>query len=157
MSAKYFLKVQKILQQEKLVNTSLYPSVENYEALIQYEFRRPGLTIDDFYNEYTNGTFNKYLKGRQDRMRFYSSAEWRALKKIALSIYGSKCMVCGSTKDINVDHLVSRQIDKSKELDINNLGVLCETHNLEYSYFKKEDYRRPEDLEKLKQYLLKSA
>jgi len=153
MSCKQYFKVQTIMKQESLFNSNTIPSVENMEAILRYEFRDNTLTIDIFFENYANGKYTKYLSGRQERIRFYSSPEWKALKKEALSIYGSKCMVCGSTKDIRADHIISRQLDPSRSLDITNIGILCNDCNLDYSYYNKKDYRTDEELLKLYNYL----
>ena len=148
MSHKSYLTVQTIMKQEGLFKTNTDCSIANIEAILQYEFRDPELDIDTFFTNYASGKYTKYLQGRKERAKFYSSAAWRKLKAVALKIYGARCMKCSSVKSIQVDHMVSRTKDPSKSLDINNLGILCEACNLKKSY-NSEDYRSEEDKAKL--------
>jgi 5-methylcytosine-specific restriction enzyme A len=43
-----------------------------------------------------------------------------------------KCRCCGSTKKLNVHHKIPYHIDKSKELDNDNLITLCMDHNCHF-------------------------
>ena len=54
------------------------------------------------------------------------------MKKRVLEKFGAMCMnpACKSQKDIQVDHVKPRSKYPSKELDFNNLQVLCKTCNL---------------------------
>ena len=66
---------------------------------------------------------------------FYLSTEWRKIRYEALKIHGGRCMCCGRSHrehsvSLYVDHVIPRSINKSLELDINNLQVLCHECNL---------------------------
>lgn len=65
---------------------------------------------------------------------FYGSQAWKELRYIALRNSDGKCNLCGaSAKDgviLHVDHITPRSIDSKKELDLNNLQVLCEDCNI---------------------------
>jgi 5-methylcytosine-specific restriction endonuclease McrA len=81
--------------------------------------------------------------------KFYETKQWIRLSSQVKKIYGKKCMKCGDDKSImHTDHIVPRSIDLSKELDINNLQVLCECCNIVKSNLNCNDYRT--DIDKLK-------
>lgn len=52
------------------------------------------------------------------------SPKWRTVRKEFLK-NNTKCAACGSTKDLEVHHIVPVHIDSSKELDMDNLITLC--------------------------------
>ncbi|RIZ67088.1 MAG: HNH endonuclease [Methylococcales bacterium] len=56
---------------------------------------------------------------------FLMSKEWKELRKLAKVKYGVKCLSCGSTKNINIDHVKPRKFYPELALDINNLQTLC--------------------------------
>lgn len=69
--------------------------------------------------------------GKSFEKSFYTSREWRKLRYEALGRYGRRCMSCGSNnREIHVDHIVPRSVDPMKELDIDNLQILCVDCNL---------------------------
>lgn len=81
---------------------------------------------------------------------FYGSDEWRSLRLQVFNLYGKRCLRCGSTKNIHVDHIFPRSRYKQLELDIDNLQPLCKECNelkLNRSYW---DYRPVSNAEKLK-------
>ena len=74
---------------------------------------------------------------------FYSTVEWKTLRKQVLSHYGNACMKCGLENDSNcVDHIEPRSIHKELELEFNNLQVLCNICNLVKSNRNSIDYRK---------------
>ena len=90
--------------------------------------------------------------------KFYETKDWVSLSTKVKKIYGRKCMKCGVSDSImHTDHVIPRSLDMSKELDINNLQVLCEFCNTEKSNLNCNDYRKSEDLLKLKAYLDKTT
>ena len=69
--------------------------------------------------------------------RFFYTKAWLELRDKVLEQQGHFCQKCGAkpskTKKVilQVDHIVPRIVDRSKELDINNLQVLCKQCNKE--------------------------
>ena len=72
---------------------------------------------------------------RKKRDPFYNSYEWKKIRLEVLSEGDNRCALCGRTKFdlrddntkvcLTVDHIISRSIDPSKELDKSNLQILC--------------------------------
>jgi 5-methylcytosine-specific restriction protein A len=52
------------------------------------------------------------------------SPKWSTIRKEHLKKYPT-CTACGSSKNLEVHHIVPVHIDPSKELDIDNLITLC--------------------------------
>lgn len=76
---------------------------------------------------------------------FYDSPAWLDLRYRVLVKYGRRCMLCGETSgQIHVDHVIPRSIDRSKELDFDNLQVLCRACNLGKSNRDRTDFRPAE-------------
>lgn len=72
---------------------------------------------------------------------FYSSWEWKKARYETLKRYGAKCMLCGSTWNIVVDHIKPRRFHPSLELDLDNLQVLCDECNRGKSHDDETDFR----------------
>jgi hypothetical protein len=72
---------------------------------------------------------------------FYASKEWRRLRVWALSKYGYICMSCGSTKDIQVDHIKPRSLYPRLKLKKWNLQILCGSCNKKKSNVYIDDIR----------------
>lgn len=105
-----------------------------------------------FWNKKKNFKENKKIyeveKGGK-YSQFYKTDKWNKLSSKVKSIYGKKCMKCGEEKgEFHADHIIPRSLDMSKELDIDNLQVLCKKCNIEKSNLEFIDYRT--ELEKLK-------
>ena len=62
---------------------------------------------------------------------FYLSNEWRQLRKRVIATHGYRCLKCGVTKNIEVDHVMARSKCPRLELSESNLQTLCKKHNLE--------------------------
>jgi hypothetical protein len=58
---------------------------------------------------------------------FGRSPSWNKVRNEHIRKY-PKCAACGKTKNLEVHHIVPYKIDKTKELDINNLITLCGDH-----------------------------
>jgi 5-methylcytosine-specific restriction endonuclease McrA len=59
------------------------------------------------------------------RLRYaVRSPRWRTVRKEFMK-NNDKCAACGSTRDLEVHHVIPVHIDKSKELDMDNLITLC--------------------------------
>jgi len=62
---------------------------------------------------------------------FYNSPRWFGLRYLAFKKYGSKCACCGTTEgQLHADHIIPRSIDPSKELELDNIQILCRSCNL---------------------------
>lgn len=72
---------------------------------------------------------------------FQVSAAWKEVREKALALYGTVCMKCGSTEEIQVDHVKPKYKFPELALDINNLQILCWGCNKEKSFFRDTDYR----------------
>lgn len=73
---------------------------------------------------------------------FYKTREWREVRYKALVKFGKKCQACGETGGyIHVDHILPRSKYPERELDINNLQVLCEACNIGKSNTDTTDWR----------------
>ena len=72
---------------------------------------------------------------------FYKSTRWRSLRRDVLKKYGSKCMCCGATEKIHVDHIKPRSLHHRLAFDFNNMQVLCELCNTSKSNLRETDYR----------------
>lgn len=73
---------------------------------------------------------------------FLLRKEWVELRKSALAMYGSVCHKCGTTKNIQVDHIKPKSKYPELSLDINNLQILCWTCNRLKSNTDETDYRK---------------
>ena len=73
---------------------------------------------------------------------FYRTREWRDVRYKALVRFGKKCQACGETSGyIHVDHILPRSKHPDRELDIENLQVLCEACNIGKSNTDTTDWR----------------
>jgi 5-methylcytosine-specific restriction endonuclease McrA len=73
---------------------------------------------------------------------FYKTREWRDVRYKALVMFGKKCQACGETSGyIHVDHILPRSKYPERELDIENLQVLCEACNIGKSNTDTTDWR----------------
>jgi 5-methylcytosine-specific restriction endonuclease McrA len=74
---------------------------------------------------------------------FYKTREWREVRYKVLVKYGKICQCCGETSGyIHVDHIEPRSLFPLKELDINNLQVLCEACNIGKTNQDTTDWRQ---------------
>lgn len=63
------------------------------------------------------------------RTDFYSSADWRELRRSILDSQGRVCRNCGSTKRLSVDHIKPRSLFPELSIVPSNLQVLCVSCN----------------------------
>jgi hypothetical protein len=56
------------------------------------------------------------------------SSDWSKVRDVHLSKEPA-CRACGTKKKLTVHHIIPYHIDKSKELDEDNLMTLCEEHH----------------------------
>ena len=92
-----------------------------------------------------SGQSQSFKKKPTSDNSFYRSSAWLELRYIALRQSEGKCTLCGaSAKDgvqVHIDHIVPRSIDRSKELDIENLQALCSDCNIGKSNRDSIDWR----------------
>lgn len=67
------------------------------------------------------------LKNAKERLRMYANLYNRDIRKQSINS-GSKCNICGSTEDLEVDHIIP--ISKGGRNTKSNVQVLCSTCNL---------------------------
>lgn len=72
---------------------------------------------------------------RQQRVAFYASDEWKAIRYKVLKNSRGRCCLCGRTASeanapLHVDHIVPRSKSPNLELEEANLQVLCADCNL---------------------------
>ena len=102
---------------EKKINTILYNIVEGY-------------------NEYLKHADNsKQL--RRNKASSYTSK--KGVKDAVRRLHGKKCLCCGKTADITLDHIIP--VDLGGKDEINNLQPLCRSCNSSKSN-KIKDYRK---------------
>jgi hypothetical protein len=74
---------------------------------------------------------------------FYATLRWRLLRGFMLWFYGRRCMRCGSTYRIEVDHIIARargEFGREYQWMPRNLQILCHEHNQE-KMIKFDDWR----------------
>jgi hypothetical protein len=74
---------------------------------------------------------------------FYMTLRWRLLRRFMLWFYGPRCMRCGSTYRVEVDHIIARargKIGRAHQWMPRNLQILCHEHNQE-KMIKFDDWR----------------
>lgn len=71
---------------------------------------------------------NEAAKGKivtLDDNKFYDSWQWTDLRFKTIKKYGAKCMLCSSTKNIQVDHIKPKSLYPDLALEPSNLQILC--------------------------------
>jgi len=122
------------------------------EAEIAKCTKRINLSIQQYGEQVTRSWFDKgalKYERAMERLRylsFYSSPEWKALRKEVLRLYGKVCMKCSASASdgaaMHVDHIKPRSLFPSLAMDFDNLQVLCADCNVEKSNRDFTDYRR---------------
>jgi len=70
---------------------------------------------------------------RQDKLfGARRSGQWRRVRKDFIK--GKVCAVCGGKKKLEVHHVVPVHLDKSLELEENNLIALCRGHHFLFGH-----------------------
>ena len=71
-----------------------------------------------------------YNERRPLRHKFYQSPEWRKLRGEAIQVLGKRCVSCGSTDHIHIDHVIPISERPDLALELRNLRPLCQCcHN----------------------------
>ena len=74
---------------------------------------------------------------------FYTTLRWRLLRGFMLWFYGRRCMRCGSSHRVEVDHIIARargEFGRKYQWMPRNLQILCREHNQE-KMTKFDDWR----------------
>lgn len=80
---------------------------------------------------------------KKQQLGFYVSPEWVSLRKKVINKYGYTCMKCGFfDKSNHVDHIYPRSLYPEKELDFDNMQILCAICNTKKSNKDFTDYRK---------------
>jgi len=77
--------------------------------------------------------------------RFYSCPEWNVVREETFRRFGDRCLCCGGSFRMAVDHILPRSLYPDHELDPGNLQPLCQSCNSRKSNRDTTDYR-PEGL-----------
>lgn len=89
--------------------------------------------LDKDRAKYRNKQYNKYYRN-QEANSFYQSKAWKQMRKHVVITHNYTSQVSGrilSDKDIIVDHIIPRRVDKTKELLTDNLWLLSrQEHNI---------------------------
>ena len=62
------------------------------------------------------------------------SSKWKTVRNNHLNKQ-THCQACGTHKNLQVHHIIPVSIDKTKELDYNNLITLCKTCHFVFGHF----------------------
>lgn len=62
------------------------------------------------------------------------SSKWKTVRSNHL-YKQTHCQACGTHKNLQVHHIIPVSIDKTKELDYNNLITLCKTCHFVFGHF----------------------
>lgn len=86
---------------------------------------------------------------REQREKFYQTAEWITLRDMIREVYEKRCMKCGSQRYLHVDHI--RPINKyqQRRFDPTNLQILCTYCNKSKSDTIITDYRTQDHIKQL--------
>jgi len=85
-----------------------------------------------------------YLAKRKKKVNFYSTWAWRKLRYKVLTHYGATCMACNASGKgvvMSVDHIDPRSLYPEKELDFENMQILCMPCNMGKSNTDFTDWR----------------
>jgi len=62
---------------------------------------------------------------RKTNKDFLRSKEWLELRAQALLRDNHRCVLCGSSRNLNVHHIFPRKFHKDLQKDLDNLVVVC--------------------------------
>jgi 5-methylcytosine-specific restriction endonuclease McrA len=77
-------------------------------------------------------------------MDFYRTYRWHLLRRLMFWLYDHRCMRCGSTERLEVDHIIARArgpFGHSWQWNPRNLQILC--HDCNQAKMTDYDDRRP--------------
>lgn len=91
------------------VANSVY-AMKNKAILVEKEYKRLKVGTKKVFNPYKEQLVSK---------------EWLAFRKFVMSVKGSKCEICGSSKSINIHHIKYVSGKKAWEYTCEDVLVLC--------------------------------
>lgn len=159
-------------------NKAVAKAIENIESSGETIFKVSGCAIENLFSYYLRNLDNEKdfiffwekKKGFKENKKiyevdkgikyslFYKTDKWVKLSSKVKSIYGKRCMKCGKENgEFHSDHIIPRSLDMARELDINNLQVLCSKCNIDKSNLDFTDYRTELDKLKLQMFLNKNS
>jgi len=109
--------------------------------------QRINYNILDNSESLENQLIRLYLTGNHPELKrtandqFYLSRTWFLLRKQVLGTYDNKCMCCGNTEKLHIDHIKPRSVYPALELEFDNLQILCQKCNIRKSNKVVVDYR----------------
>jgi len=143
---------------EKIRNTLIYKyglgKYATNHALCYVIHKKTGIDMPANKTEYKKYLIAEYhrIKGTEGRKRiktsndFYKSAAWKELRYIALANSEGCCNLCGArARDgivLHVDHIIPRSVNPEKELDLENLQVMCDDCNIGKSNYDDINWRK---------------
>ena len=87
--------------------------------------------------------------GKPEYKDFYKSANWKALRYLALTMNGGCCECCGARASdgvrLHVDHIKPRSRYQWLELRLDNLQILCEDCNMGKGSWDETDWKQEPD------------
>ena len=82
---------------------------------------------------------------------------YKYIKANLLQVYGCSCQKCGSTIDLQLDHIKPVFHFPEKTFDINNMQILCKSCNYEKGASNVVDYRTVDEVERFIKYFSESV
>lgn len=82
----------------------------------------------------------RYFINPHQKQKFYQSEEWKTLKEFTKDIFINECFKCGSTENIQVDHIKPISISPWLALNPKNIQILCKKCNDEKSNMNSNRY-----------------
>lgn len=133
-------KIQMFLKKNGYSNPKPYNCIVKYCKIMDYFPPPKSMYREWLFILYTKGE-DKNVKHLED-IDFYSTFEWKELRKLVFKIYGDNCLKCGSNENLAIDHIKPRSIYPELELEFDNLQVLCRSCNSKKSNKVIKDYRK---------------
>lgn len=96
-------------------------------------------TKEDNYNKLIESYYYKFIVKMSKELpldkvkypdKFYKSKAWLDVRTLVFSVFGNRCLCCGSKEEIQVDHVKPRSRHPELALKIINLQPLCKECNL---------------------------
>lgn len=146
----------------ELADLDVYNVVEQLES-VGYFFPQSALLSENSIIEWIIDNYNIYRRSNVLRKNkgvdysylvkskeFFYTEEWKLLRVDVFQKYGRKCLRCGKSQNLHIDHILPRSKYPELELDFDNLQVLCNSCNDKKSNIYYWDYRPIPNTEKLR-------
>ena len=120
------------------------PNGLKYNEMIRQFADKAGMEIvgapkDWIVNVYNEG---KVPECARTIARGIDPAVWRNLRKTVLKMYPNKCMKCGGTHRLAIDHIKPVILYPELATDIDNLQILCQSCNSVKGHRHFTDFRQ---------------